>query len=326
MLKERSEITQASTVSRFGDYGENNDHIGLDISCNLGALNIANVMQNKSIETAVEQAVKALIKVSDSSSMKNAPGVKRANEEMHSVGLGTMNLHGYLASAGIPYESDDAIEFVDNFYSAIRYYALRTSMLHAKETGETFYKFEGSGYADGSFFHDYLENKYPKEIESDKVKEAFEGIQLPTRKDWERLAEDVQEYGLYNAYLLAQMPTGSVSYIQSATAGAMPIEARVENRTYGNSKTFYPMPDLSPKNWFLYKEAYDMDMKKVIDLVATIQKHIDQAISFELFVNDTITTRELTRLQMYAHHKGIKTLYYIRQKNKAQEECLSCAV
>ncbi|MBU5266263.1 hypothetical protein KQI21_05315 [Virgibacillus proomii] len=121
-------------------------------------------------------------------------------------------------------------------------------------------------------------------------------------------------------------PTGSISYVQSATASVMPIMERIEDRLYGDSKTYYPMPGLSPQTWFLYKEAYDMSMYKVIDLIATIQRHIDQGISFTLFIKDSTTTRELTRIQMYAHHKGIKTLYYVRQKDQGNEECVSCQI
>jgi ribonucleotide reductase alpha subunit len=49
--------------------------------------------------------------------------------------------------------------------------------------------------------------------------------------------------------------------------------------------------DLQPSNWFFYKEAYDMDMFKVVDMIATIQQHVDQGISFTLFLKDTMTTR-----------------------------------
>jgi len=161
---------------------------------------------------------------------------------------------------------------------------------------------------------------------SERVAKLFEGITLPTRDDWAKLKESVMKHGLYHAYRLAIAPTGSISYVQSATASVMPIMERIEERTYGNSKTYYPMPGLSPKTWFLYKEAYDMDMFRVVDMIATIQRHVDQAISFTLFMKDTHTTRDLTRVDLYAHYRGIKTLYYARTKDTGQSECLSCAV
>lgn len=322
-----SEVLQPSIASSYGDYGDSNDKIGLDISCNLGSLNIENLMGHKDLGRTVSLSIDALTRVSNESNVKNAPAIRRANREMRSVGLGAMNLHGYLVSKGITYGSKQSIEFADHLFSAIRFYSMKRSNQIAKETGDTFYKFDGTDYANGKFFDDYIENKLPNEtFEHDKVKQLFEGIELPTKDDWLELKEDVMEYGLYHSHLLAIPPTGNISYVQSSTAGVMPIKSRIENRTYGDSKTVYPMPNLSTSNWFIYQEAYDMDMKNVIDLIATIQKHIDQGISFELFVKDTITTRELTHLQMYAHHKGIKTLYYTRFRDTMNEECVSCTV
>lgn len=324
-----SEILQATIVSKYGDYGKNEDKIGLDISCNLGSLNITNVMSSKKIGETVSLALDALNDISRQSDVQNAPGVNKANKLMRSVGLGAMNLHGFLANNNIPYESEAAIEFADHFFSAVRYYALKRSMETARDTEEldnTFYGFEGSGYADGSFFADYLANKLPEPIKIEKVANLFEGADLPTREDWEQLQKDVEEHGLYNSYTMAIAPTGSISYVQSSTASVMPIKEKVENRTYGDSSTIYPMPGLSNKTFFAYKEAYDMDMFKVIDLISTIQKHVDQGISFELFVYDSVTTRDLSKIQLYAHHKGIKTLYYTRQKGVDAEGCVSCAV
>ncbi|WP_332248988.1 hypothetical protein [Bacillus sp. H15-1] len=146
------------------------------------------------------------------------------------------------------------------------------------------------------------------------------------KEDWKQLKQFVKEHGLYHSYRLCIAPTGSISYVQSSTASVMPIMERIEERTYGNSKTYYPMPGLAPSNWFYYKEAYDMDMFRVVDMISTIQQHVDQGISFTLFLKDTMTTRDLNRIDLYAHHKGIKTLYYARTKDTGQEGCLSCVV
>ena len=81
-----SEILQYSNVSEYTDYDEK-DNIGQDISCNLGSLNIVNVMKQKDIEHTVRYSVKALTKVADKTDIKNAPAVRKANNEMHSVGL-----------------------------------------------------------------------------------------------------------------------------------------------------------------------------------------------------------------------------------------------
>lgn len=318
-----SEILQYSDVSEYNDYGAN-DELGYDISCNLGSLNIANVMANKSIEQSVKLGIDALTIVSDMTDIGNAPAVAKANKALHSVGLGAMNLHGYLAQQGVNYESEYAREFADVFFAAVNYYSLVRSNEIARERAATFYGFEGSAYADGSYFAQYIsEDIAPKDAEIAKL---FEGIYLPTSADWLALAADVAEYGLYHSYRLAIAPTGSISYVQSATASVMPIMERIEERTYGNSKTYYPMPGLSPKTWFYYKEAYDMDMHRVVDMVATIQRHVDQGISFTLFLKDSHSTRDLTKIDLYAHSKGVKTLYYARTKDTGAEQCLSCSV
>ncbi|MEC3797962.1 class 1b ribonucleoside-diphosphate reductase subunit alpha [Bacillus velezensis] len=318
-----SEVLQASQVSEYTDYGEP-DEIGLDISCNLGSLNVANVMKNGDFETIVKLSVDALTRVSETSNIKNAPAVARANREMRSIGLGAMNLHGYLAQNGIAYESEEARDFANVFFALVNYWSLVRSNELAKETGSTYEGFEGSTYADGSYFDKYVvEDFRPK---TEKVAKLFEGVEIPKRIDWVRLEANVMLHGLYHSYRLAIAPTGSISYVQSATASVMPIMERIEERTYGNSKTYYPMPGLSPQNWFFYKEAYDMDMFKVVDMIATIQQHVDQGISFTLFLKDTMTTRDLNRIDLYAHHKGIKTLYYARTKGTGQDSCLSCVV
>lgn len=317
-----SEILQVSELSKYNDYDEE-DEIGQDISCNLGSLNIVNVMKNKDIENTVRYSIKALTRVSDETNIKNAPAVRKANKNMHSVGLGAMNLHGYLAQNRIPYESKHAIEFVDAFFRTVNYWTIQESVDTAIEKNETFYGFKGSDFETGKYFERYDEDFV---IESDKVKELFKDIFIPTKEDWKKLASRVKEHGMYHSYLSAIAPTGSISYVQSATASVMPITEKVEVRTYGDSTTYYPMPELNSKTWFMYKEAYDMDMFKVVDLIATIQKHVHQGISFTLFVKDSIDTRQLSRVFLYAHHKGIKTLYYTRQKDTSQAECLSCAV
>ncbi|WP_435051803.1 class 1b ribonucleoside-diphosphate reductase subunit alpha [Bacillus velezensis] len=318
-----SEVLQASQVSVYTDYDQE-DEIGLDISCNLGSMNIVNVMSNQSIASTVRIAIDSLTTVTRKTNIVNAPAVARANTLMRSIGLGQMNLHGFLAQNKIAYESEEAKDFANTYFMMVNFYSLQRSMEIAKETGETYYKFDGSTYKSGEYFNKYVTIDYSPKYE--KVKSLFGEQHIPNIEDWMKLKEDVMKYGLYHSYRQAVAPTGSISYVQSSTAGVMPIMERIEERTYGNSKTYYPMPGLSAQNWFFYKEAYDMNMFKVVDLIATIQQHVDQGISFTLFLKDTMTTRDLNRIDLYAHHKGIKTLYYARTKDTGQDSCLSCVV
>ena len=318
-----SEILQASKVSTYGDFGEDSD-IGMDISCNLGSINIVPVMENKNIANAVKTAVDSLTAVARRTNIKNAPAVARANRLMQSIGLGAMTLHGYLATNKIQYQSALGREFANTFFMMMNYYSLERSMEIAKETGEIYFGFEDSTYATGQYFEKYVTLSYAPT--SEKIKELFAGIYIPTKEDWQKLAQEVKVNGLYHSYRLAIAPTGSISYVQSSTAGVMPIREKIEERTYGNSKTYYPMPFLDTNTWFFFTEAYYMNMFDVVDMIATIQQHIDQGISFTLFLTDQMTTRDLSRIDIYAHHKGIKTLYYARTLDTTQAECVSCTV
>ena len=319
-----TEIVQLSETSVINDFGEEHE-IKRDISCNLGSLNIVNVMETRKLESAVAAGMRMLDAVARMTNISIVPSVAKANKEMRSVGLGAMNLHGFLAKNKIPYESKEALEFVDVFFAAVNYYSILESMKIAKETGFVFKGFKGSDYETGEYFEMYLKEDFlPK---SEKIKKLFEGIKLPTKEDWKQLKDEVKQHGLANAYRLAIAPTGSISYVQSSTASIAPITEKIEHRTYGDSDTYYPMPYMNESNYYFYKEAYDMDMFKMIDLYATVQKHIDQGISCTLYVKDTITTRELSMYYIYAWKKGLKTLYYTRTKmtNNASE-CVNCVV
>jgi ribonucleoside-diphosphate reductase alpha chain len=318
-----TEIFQLQETSEINNYGTE-DNIRRDVNCNLGSLNIVNVMETKEFRESVHVGIEALTAVSDMTNIDNAPTVKKANEELHSVGLGAMNLHGYLAKNGISYESEEAKDFVRTFFMMMNYYSLEKSMLIAKESGVTFKDFDKSEYAKGTYFKKYIEQSFvPK---TDKVKQLFDGIYVPNEFDWVKLSKEVQAYGLYNSYRLAIAPTQSISYIQNATSSVMPIVNVVESRTYANSTTYYPMPYLSKQNFWFYKSAYDMNQYKLIDLIAEIQQHVDQGISTILYVNSDISTRELARYYIYANKKGLKSLYYTRTRKLSVEECISCSV
>jgi ribonucleoside-diphosphate reductase alpha chain len=321
------EIIQIQTLSDIQSY-KGVDTFGYDISCNLGSLNIANVMEyakkTNNFKEVIHVAVDSLTTVARKTSIDEVPSVKNGNEAFRSIGLGAMNLHGYLAKNMINYESREARDFANVFFAMVRFYALQRSMELARKY-TPFKHFEKSEYAKGTALTQYIEK--PHTPKTERVKELFEGIYIPTQEDWKELNEQIMKYGIYSAYIMAIAPTGSISYVQNATQSVLPITDKIETRTYGDSTTHYPMPFLDAKSWWFYKDAYNMDMYKMIDLMAVIQRHVDQSISTTLFVNDDTTTGELARLYIYAHKKGLKTLYYTRTKVTSTDElCVSCTV
>lgn len=318
-----TEIYQNQELSIINDYGID-DEIKNDVLCNLGSLNIANVMENNSIKNSVMTATTFLSQVSDEIHIPNAPGVNKANKELRSIGLGALNLQGYLAKNGIAYESEEAKDFCNVYFSMVNYYSLLASSNIAKEKGQSFEGFKESEYFSGIYFDKYITAEHNPQTE--KVKELFKEMIIPSIGDWKVLKEMIRINGLYNAYRLAIAPTQSIGYIQGATPSVLPATDLIERRTYGDSTTYFPMPYLSEKNALIYKSAYNMDMKKVIDLLSVIQEHTDQGLSPTLFVKSDTTTKELVSLYLYAYSRRLKSVYYTRTKNIEFDECLSCSV
>lgn len=318
-----TEIMQLSEVSEINDYYQE-DIIRRGISCNLGSLNVATVMENKRIKEAVSTSIDALTVVTDISNIDVVPSIKKANEELHSVGLGAMNLHGFFAKNFISYESKEALDFCNVFFMMMNFYSLQRSMEIAKERKKTFKDFDKSEYAKGAYFDKYLKQEYLPQTE--KVKTLFEGVAIPSKKEWKELKDQVAEHGIYHAYRLAIAPNQSSSYIMTSTASVMPVVDTIEVREYGDSTTFYPMPYLTNENFFFYKSAYDMDQMKVMKLISVIQRHVDQGISTILHTKSSDTTRDLARYYIYAHKIGLKSLYYTRTRKATIDECVSCSV
>jgi ribonucleoside-diphosphate reductase alpha chain len=326
-----SEILQVNSAST---YDENLDYadIGKDISCNLGSLNIAHTMDSPDFGRTVETAIRGLTAVSDMSHIRSVPSIEAGNAASHAIGLGQMNLHGYLAREGIAYGSPEGLDFTNLYFYTITWHALHTSMMLARERNQRFAGFEQSRYASGEYFSQYLEGDWQPKTE--KVRELFAraGITLPTREMWQQLRDDVMRYGIYNQNLQAVPPTGSISYINHATSSIHPIVSKIEIRKEGKTgRVYYPAPFMTNENLALYQDAYEIGPEKIIDTYAEATKHVDQGLSLTLFFPDTATTRDINRAQIYAWKKGIKTLYYIRLRQLALEGteiegCVSCAL
>ncbi|EMW6553418.1 class 1b ribonucleoside-diphosphate reductase subunit alpha [Citrobacter werkmanii] len=326
-----SEILQVNSASTY-DENLNYSQTGHDISCNLGSLNIAHTMDSPDFGRTVETAVRGLTAVSDMSHIRSVPSIAAGNSASHAIGLGQMNLHGYLAREGIAYGSPEGLDFTNIYFYTITWHALNTSMKLARERGKAFAGFRQSRYASGEYFSQYLQGDWqPK---TDKVRALFaaSGITLPTREMWAQLREDVMRYGIYNQNLQAVPPTGSISYINHATSSIHPIVSKVEIRKEGKTgRVYYPAPFMTNENLALYQDAYEIGPQKIIDTYAEATRHVDQGLSLTLFFPDTATTRDINKAQIYAWRKGIKSLYYIRLRQLALEGteiegCVSCAL
>ncbi|MFZ3452304.1 class 1b ribonucleoside-diphosphate reductase subunit alpha [Arthrobacter sp. 7Tela_A1] len=322
-----SEILQVSQPTTYND-DLSYDQTGKDISCNLGSLNIAKTMDSPDFGRTIETAIRALTAVSDMSHIGSVPSIAKGNDQSHAIGLGQMNLHGYLARERVHYGSEEGIDFTNIYFYTVVYHAVRASNLLAMETGRTFAGFEKSKYASGEFFEKYVNGEWVPQTE--RVRELFENVHIPTREDWAALRESVMAHGIYNQNLQAVPPTGSISYINNSTSSIHPVASKIEIRKEGKlGRVYYPAPYLTNDNLEYYQDAYEIGYEKIIDTYAAATQHVDQGLSLTLFFKDTATTRDINKAQIYAWRKGIKTIYYIRLRQLALEGtevegCVSC--
>lgn len=339
LCSEILQVQEPSVINGKQEY----EVLGTDISCNLGSTNIVNLMDSPDFGKSVRAMTRALTFVTDASDIDVVPSIQNGNALNHTIGLGAMGLHTYFAKNQMEYGSPESLEFTDLYFMLLNYWTLVESNNIAKERGEVFHNFEKSAYADGSYFTDYITGDYqPK---SDKIKALFDGVFIPSGEDWAALAEAVKKDGLYHQNRLAVAPNGSISYINDTSASIHPITRMIEERQEKKiGKIYYPAPYLSNDTIGYYRSSYDMDMRKVIDVYATAQKHVDQGMSMTLFMRSDIpeglyewketskqTTRDLNILRHYAFHKGIKSIYYVRTFTDDAEEigsnqCESCVI
>ncbi|CAI1164817.1 class 1b ribonucleoside-diphosphate reductase subunit alpha [Serratia liquefaciens] len=326
-----SEILQVNRASTYHD-DLSYDQVGKDISCNLGSLNIAKTMDAPDFGKAVDTAIRALTAVADMSDIRSVPSIAEGNRSSHAIGLGQMNLHGYLARERIFYGSEEGIDFTNIYFYTVAYHAIRASNRLAIERGSAFGGFEESTYASGEYFSKYTEREWQPQTERVRALFADANIAIPGREEWLALRQSVMMHGLYNQNLQAVPPTGSISYINNSTSSIHPIVSRIEIRKEGKiGRVYYPAPYMTNDNLEYYQDAYDIGPEKIIDTYAAATQHVDQGMSLTLFFRDTASTRDINRAQIYAWRKGIKTIYYIRLRQMALEGtevqgCVSCAL
>jgi ribonucleoside-diphosphate reductase alpha chain len=324
-----SEILQVNTPTTYNADLSYNE-VGKDISCNLGSMNIAMAMDSPDFARTIEAAIRALTAVSDLSSIDSVTSIKYGNEQSHAIGLGQMNLHGYLARERVHYGSEEGIDFTNIYFYTVLFHALKASNKIAMERKQTFGGFENSKYASGEFFEKYVSKEWkPK---TDKVAKLFAdaGISIPDQTDWTQLKNSVMTHGIYNQNLQAVPPTGSISYINNSTSSIHPVASKIEIRKEGKlGRVYYPAPFLTNDNLEYYEDAYELGPEKIIDTYAAATQHVDQGLSLTLFFKDTATTRDVNKAQIQAWRAGIKTIYYVRIRQMALEgtavdECVSC--
>ena len=285
--------TVVVTTTRPGDF----------VVCNLASLSLGNlpVEEEEVMEDIVDTAVRALDNVIDLN-FYPLPYAKITNRRYRSIGLGVSGYHHMLAKRRIRWESEEHLTFVDKVFETINYAAVSASCRLAKEKG-AYSIFSGSDWENGTYFEK-------------------RGYDSP---EWKKLAEEVRQYGMRNAYLLAVAPTSSTSILAGTTAGIDPVMNKFFLEEKRGGMLPRVAPDLSPETFWYYKNAHLLDQTWSIKACGVRQRHIDQAQSMNLYITNEYTLRQVLELYLQAWEQGVKTIYYVRSKSLEVEECESCS-
>lgn len=306
-----TEITQNMSATKFIEEEIEDEDIFVErkqsgdfVVCNLSSINLGKAVK----EDVIERVIKIQVRMLDNVIDINTLPVKQAeitNKKYRSVGLGTFGWHQLLAQKGVEWESEDAVELTDKVYDKIAYHTIKMSNELAKERGSYKY-FKGSEWETGDYFKDrgYLDG---------------------SSKEWEELASEVQKHGMRNGYLMAVAPNTTTANIADSTSGIDPVFQPFYNEEKKDFKIPKVAPDMDHNTYNIYRRsAYIVDQRWSIEQNAARQRHVDQSISFNLFVPNTIKASMVLELHLKAWSKGLKTSYYLRSTANEVEECDWC--
>lgn len=281
------------------------------VVCNLASINVAKVNDEKTIKDVFPVAMRVLDNVITLNFYPIAEA-ERTSKRYRSVGLGYLGLAEYLATNHLKYDSKEARKKVDELFEKYAYHTYRASADLAIER-EPYELYEGSQYQKGVL-----------------LGRKADWFQKNTKrgKDWKKLFDDMKKTGVRFAYHTAPAPNTSTAGVVGTTAALLPIYKRyfVENNL--SAPTVRVAPKLNLKNFEFYQEYISLDMKDVIDMMATIYPWVDQSISFEWMINPAVTSpAQLKDHYFRAWKKGIKTVYYVRSlsANVQTNTCDGCS-
>lgn len=271
------------------------------VVCNLSSINLGRAVPEDVLERLIPIQVRMLDNVIELNTIPVAQA-ERTNSRYRGIGLGTFGWHHLLAKKGIAWESDESVEYADSLYEQIAYLTIKASHELAKEKG-SYPLFEGSDWATGAYFD----------------KHGYDSEQ------WNELRTNIGEFGMRNGYVMAVAPNSSTSIIAGSTASIDPIFQKSYSEEKKDYKIPVTVPDLDEKTTWYYKSAYFIDQNWTIKQNAARARHIDQGISLNLYVQNTVKAKDLLALHLNAWNSGIKTTYYVRSTSVELLECESCA-
>lgn len=298
------EINKSEIINEDGSYIVTQNIIPGDfVVCNLSSVVLGNidVCSEEEVEYVVETQIRAMDNVIDLN-YYSVPFAEVTNKKYRAIGLGTSGYHHMLANNRIHWTEEKHKDFADEVYERINYYAIKASMKIAKEKG-AYNLFKESDWDNGDYF------------------------ELRGYKDekWCALRKEIKENGMRNGYLLAVAPNGSTATIAGTSEGIDPVMARFYLEEKKGSIIPKTAPDLNDDNYWYYNPAYNIEQGWSVQMNGIRQRHIDQGQSFNLYITNNYTMRQIMNLYIEACKCGVKSIYYVRSKSLEVTECESCS-
>ncbi len=298
MIQEMISGDQIVTTKQAGDF----------VVCNLSSINLGravtaapDLLSSDVLERLVPIQVRMLDNVIDLNQLP-VPQATITNRKYRAIGLGTFGWHHLLALQQMEWNSAQAEDYADSLYERINYLTIQASMTLAKEKGR-YSAFVGSAWQNGEYFR-------------------ARGYDSPA---WRELAAQVGVNGLRNGWLMAVAPNMSTAQIAGSTASIDPVYGAFYYEEKKDFRRPVAAPGLSLETYPYYeKGAYRVDQFASIRQNARRQRHVDQSISFNLYVPSTIRASTLLALHMSAWREGLKTTYYVRSNDIDISECEWC--
>ncbi len=321
--------------------------------CNLGSIILENHLDengnldHEKIRATVRIAVRALDNVIDIN-FYPTDAAKLANSRHRPIGLGVMGLANSLYLKNIPFNSDAAVEFNDEFMEAVAYYAYEASSDLAAERG-TYSTYKGSKWDRGLLPQDTLELL---------ERERGVAVEVPRggKMNWTPLREKIRKQGMRNSNVLAIAPTATISNIMGSTPCIEPTFKNlfVKSNLSGDFTVLNPflVRDLKARNLWnqntldrlkyyngelgqideipsdlkaKYLTAFGIEPTYIIQAAARRQKWIDQSQSTNLWF-DGKDMGAMSRMYREAWSRGLKTTYYLRTVAASNIEQATVAV
>ena len=255
-----------------------------------------------------------------------------SNERHRPMGIGVQGLADVFALMKVPFDSEEAQVINKNIFETMYYGALVASNKLAKEKG-IYSSFKGSPISEGKFQFDLA------------------GVKPSDRYDWDALRADIMENGVRNSLLIALMPTASTSqilgnnecfepytsniYTRSTIAGDFVVinehmvrdlnklglwNTEMKDKVIFYNGSIQNIEEIPQNIKDLYRTAWEIKQKVIIDMAADRQPFVDQSQSMNLFFEEP-KDKELTGAFFYGHKRGLKTgSYYLRTRPKVQAQ------